>query len=52
MTNSTVSTLAFIGGLVAVGLVVFNKVPAKYGILFGSGLVAVGFITKPEGTLS
>lgn len=46
-TSPTVSTIAFIGAMAMIGLVVFKVVSMKTGLLLGGGLMAVGYITQP-----
>lgn len=43
-----ISTIAFAGVFLVVGLVIFDKVSAGKGILIGAGLLAVGGLTKPD----
>jgi hypothetical protein len=47
LTNQTVSTVAFIGAALAIGLFVFKVIPVKQALLYGGGAVAIGYFTQP-----
>ena len=48
MTNSTLSTFAFIGAGAMVAAYAFKLLPIHHALLIAGGLIAIGFITQPS----
>ncbi len=48
MNTPSLSTLAFIGAVGAIGLFVFKLLPLDKALMIGGGLAVVGFVTQPS----